>query len=120
MRILGVDVTETEPINPPVPGRAQAWQSSDAETGTSVTHVQFIDEQHQLTSHICKAVQPLPAAGEDRSTIAVLASHPNDVQSAIASYRVLGWGFAGQAAPSDFDKYGYALCLLVSNPRFTG
>jgi hypothetical protein len=40
----------------------------------------------------------LPAAPEHRSTIAILASHPNDVQSAIACYSMLGWTFAGQGA----------------------
>jgi len=115
MRILGVDITETEPLTPPTPGRAQAWKTTDAGTGTELTYVQFTDEGHSLTVHSFESRHMLPAAHEHRSTIAILASHPNDVQSAIASYRVLGWTFAGQAPPENFEQHGYALALLVSS-----
>jgi hypothetical protein len=118
MRIFGVDVTDTEPHAPPVPGRAQAWESIDHQTGAALTSVRFADEQHNLTTHAFETREPLPATHENRSTIAILASHPNDVQSAIASYRVLGWTFIGEAPPADFDRCGYALALLISHaPR---
>lgn len=111
VRILGVDVLTSEPSSRPVPGRAQAW----AEKGDGQqTHllIRFTDSENVLSEHRFAVNGDPIRSARTSSVIAILASHPIDVQSAIASYRVLGWTPIAQAPEKDYSEYGYALCLL--------
>jgi hypothetical protein len=117
VRIFGVDVSYELPSVLPTPGRAQAWDVARSDDGMTQVHIRFADEAGDLSEHVFDcAVNPL-LGSHLSSTIVILASHPNDVRSAIASYRVLGWAPIAQAPPADFDRYGYALCLLSSPSR---
>jgi hypothetical protein len=114
MRIIGVDRLNAVPGSAPTPGRAQVW--TDDSYGRSVIRLRFFGDDTQLVEHeIVMEGQTLSALPINRSTIAVLASHPNDIQSAIASYRVLGWSALGMTAPEAYVEHGYAICLFASN-----
>lgn len=115
MRIIGVDCYPHPPEGAPTPGRAQAW-SVCGPANPSVIHLRFVDDDVHLVEHEL-TVQPMgvTALNGNRSIIAVLASHPNDIQSAIASYRVLGWTSIGTTVPEEYHEHGYAICVFVSN-----
>jgi len=115
MRIIGVDHLDAAPEIAPAPGRAQAWMGV-ASDGHPLVRIRFFGDDAQLVEHeIAAEGRGLAALPADRSVIAVLASHPNDIQSAIASYRVLGWSAMGTTTPQAYLQHGYAICLFASN-----
>jgi hypothetical protein len=114
MRILGVDVTETEPLTPPTPGRAQAWQTTDAGTG-ELTFTQFTDERHSSTVHTFRPGTCFPPP----PNIARPSLSSPPIQTMCSRRSRATACSAGRSPakgpPENFEQHGYALALLVSS-----
>ncbi|MGA1837649.1 hypothetical protein VD659_12035 [Herbiconiux sp. 11R-BC] len=60
------------------------------------------------------ASDTIPAVGEWKSVIVVLASHPGDIHTAIDVGRVNGWIPVATSAPADDTTIGYAVGVGIS------
>jgi hypothetical protein len=84
---------------------------------SDVVHVAFVDEKGLAQSTELLIIDP--GAGNTRSwmakiIVALLASHPADIDSAIASGRVAGWEPIAVSTPDENARLGYAITLAAA------